>query len=108
MQITAAVSRSSLAAPRLETLELEAPRAGEMLVRIVAVGICHTDLHEHPGRHSPQPIVLGHEGAGVVEALGEGCAALRSAIMSSSAAPPAASARAASPGARPIATSPCR
>ena len=72
MRITAAVSRPGLPEPRLEALELEAPRAGEMLVRIVAVGICHTDLHEHPGRHSPQPIVLGHEGAGVVEALGEG------------------------------------
>ena len=72
MQITAAVSRSDQPAPSLEQLELEAPRAGEMLVRIVAVGICHTDLHEHPGRHAPHPIVLGHEGAGVVEALGEG------------------------------------
>jgi aryl-alcohol dehydrogenase len=72
MKITAAVSRPGLPEPRLERLELEAPRPGEMLVRIVAVGICHTDLHEHPGRHSPQPIVLGHEGAGVVEALGEG------------------------------------
>ena len=72
MRITAAVSRPGLPEPRLETIELEAPRAGEMLVRIVAVGICHTDLHEHPGRHSPQPIVLGHEGAGVVEALGAG------------------------------------
>lgn len=72
MKITAAVSRPGLPEPRLETLELESPRAGEMLVRIVAVGICHTDLHEHPGRHSPQPIVLGHEGAGVVESLGAG------------------------------------
>lgn len=72
MQITAAVSRGNQPAPSLETLELEAPRPGEMLVRIVAVGICHTDLHEHPGRHAPHPIVLGHEGAGIVEALGEG------------------------------------
>jgi aryl-alcohol dehydrogenase len=72
MQITAAVSRGTGEAPALETLELEAPRPGEMLVRLVATGICHTDLHEHPGRHSPQPIVLGHEGAGVVEALGAG------------------------------------
>ncbi len=72
MKITAAVSRPGLPEPRLEQLDLDAPRAGEMLVRIVAVGICHTDLHEHPGRHSPQPIVLGHEGAGVVEALGPG------------------------------------
>lgn len=72
MKITAAVSRPGLPEPRLEQVELEAPRAGEMRVRIVAVGICHTDLHEHPGRHAPHPIVLGHEGAGVIEALGEG------------------------------------
>jgi aryl-alcohol dehydrogenase len=72
MQITAAISRPGLAEPRLEQLEQEEPRAGEMRIRIVAVGICHTDVHEHPGRHSPQPIVLGHEGAGIVDALGEG------------------------------------
>jgi aryl-alcohol dehydrogenase len=72
MQVTAAVSRGTGTAPSLESLELEAPRAGEMLIRLVATGICHTDLHEHPGRHAPQPIVLGHEGAGVVEALGPG------------------------------------
>jgi aryl-alcohol dehydrogenase len=72
MQITAAVSRDASPAPRLEQVELEAPRAGEMLIRMVATGICHTDLHEHPGRHAPHPIVLGHEGAGVVEALGAG------------------------------------
>jgi aryl-alcohol dehydrogenase len=72
MQVTAAVSRGTGEAPALESLELEAPRAGEMLIRLVATGICHTDLHEHPGRHAPQPIVLGHEGAGVVETLGAG------------------------------------
>ena len=72
MQITAAVSRGNQAAPVLETLQLEEPRAGEMRVRMAAVGICYTDLHEHPGRHAPHPIVLGHEGAGIVDALGEG------------------------------------
>jgi aryl-alcohol dehydrogenase len=72
MKITAAVSRRTGDAPSLETLDLEAPRPGEMRIRLVATGICHTDLHEHPGRHAPQPIVLGHEGAGIVEALGEG------------------------------------
>src|SRR5690606_36557579 len=72
MRITAAVSRGTGDAPTLEQLEQEEPRAGEMRIRLVATGICHTDLHEHPGRHSPQPIVLGHEGAGVVEKLGEG------------------------------------
>ncbi|WAT17536.1 NAD(P)-dependent alcohol dehydrogenase [Aurantiacibacter sp. MUD11] len=72
MKITAALSGRGGSAPKLVELEQEAPRAGEMRVRLVATGICHTDLHEHPGRHSPQPIVLGHEGAGVVEELGEG------------------------------------
>jgi aryl-alcohol dehydrogenase len=72
MRISAAVSRAGTPAPRIELLELEEPRPGEMRVRLVATGICHTDLHEHPGRHAPHPIVLGHEGAGVVEALGEG------------------------------------
>ncbi|MWV29014.1 NAD(P)-dependent alcohol dehydrogenase [Aurantiacibacter rhizosphaerae] len=72
MKITAALSGRGGDAPQLVELEQEAPRAGEMRIRLVATGICHTDLHEHPGRHSPQPIVLGHEGAGVVEELGEG------------------------------------
>jgi len=72
MRITAAISRPGTEAPRLEQVELEAPRAGEMRVRIVAVGICHTDLHAHEGRLAPLPIALGHEGAGIVEALGEG------------------------------------
>jgi len=72
VRITAAVSRGTGDAPTLEQLEQEEPRAGELRVRLVATGICHTDLHEHPGRHAPQPIVLGHEGAGVVDKLGEG------------------------------------
>ncbi len=72
MKITAAVSRPQAPAPTIETLDLEGPRAGELLVRMSATGICHTDLHAHSGRLSPLPIVLGHEGAGVVEAIGEG------------------------------------
>lgn len=72
MRISAAVSQGGSPAPVIEELEQEEPRPGEMRIRLVATGICHTDLHEHPGRHSPQPIVLGHEGAGVVEKLGEG------------------------------------
>jgi aryl-alcohol dehydrogenase len=72
MHVTAAVSRGIGEAPAMEALELEAPRTGEMLIRLVATGICHTDLHEHPGRMAPQPVVLGHEGAGIVETLGSG------------------------------------
>ena len=58
---------------RLETreLELEEPQAGEVLVRMVAVGVCGTDLHSYKGEWTrPTPIVLGHEGAGIVEAVG--------------------------------------
>jgi S-(hydroxymethyl)glutathione dehydrogenase/alcohol dehydrogenase len=59
-------------------LDLEEPRAGEVLVGMTAVGICGTDLHSVKGEWKrPTPTVLGHEGAGVVEAVGEGVAALR-------------------------------
>ena len=57
----------------IETLELEAPRAGEVLVNLAAAGVCHSDWHLATGdtRHA-LPVVPGHEGAGVVEAVGEG------------------------------------
>jgi len=73
MKITAAVSRKDAPAPSLEQLELEEPRADEILVRLVATGICHTDLHAHDGIGwpGPKPSVFGHEGAGVVEKVGE-------------------------------------
>jgi aryl-alcohol dehydrogenase len=75
--ITAAVSRPGLPAPVLESVELEEPRADEILVRIVATGICHSDINCHAGRIPvPQPIVLGHEGAGIVERVGVGVAGL--------------------------------
>jgi len=54
----------------VEPLDIEAPRDGEILVRIVASGICHTDINVHERDRSPKPIVLGHEGAGVVERVG--------------------------------------
>jgi S-(hydroxymethyl)glutathione dehydrogenase / alcohol dehydrogenase len=62
----------------LRELEVEEPRAGEALVRMSAVGICGTDLHSYKGEWDrPTPIVLGHEGAGVVEAVGSGVTGLR-------------------------------
>jgi S-(hydroxymethyl)glutathione dehydrogenase/alcohol dehydrogenase len=52
-------------------LDLEEPGPGEVLVRMAAVGICGTDLHMVKGEwRRPTPMVLGHEGAGVVEAVG--------------------------------------
>lgn len=53
--------------------ELEEPRAGELLVRVEAAGVCHSDLSVVDGsRPRPVPMVLGHEAAGVVEAVGPG------------------------------------
>ncbi len=54
-------------------LDLEPPRAGEVLVRLHASGVCHSDLNAIDGTAAtPCPAVLGHEGAGVVEAVGPG------------------------------------
>jgi S-(hydroxymethyl)glutathione dehydrogenase / alcohol dehydrogenase len=58
----------------VQELDLAEPRAGEVLVRLVACGVCHTDLYTASGADPSgyAPTVLGHEGAGVVEAVGEG------------------------------------
>jgi len=55
----------------LDYRDLAPPRAGEVLVRLVATGVCHSDLNGLRGtRELPLPMVLGHEGAGIVEAVG--------------------------------------
>lgn len=58
----------------LEAIEVDGPGPGEVLVRIEATGVCHSDLHivEQDGWGHRLPVLLGHEGAGVVEAVGEG------------------------------------
>lgn len=57
----------------VEDLELDPPGPGEVRVRMLASGVCHSDLHVRDGEWDrPGPIVMGHEGAGVVEALGVG------------------------------------
>jgi alcohol dehydrogenase len=61
----------------LEEIELDAPGPGEVLVRIRAAGLCHSDLSVIDGnRPRPVPMVLGHEAAGVVEQVGEGVTSL--------------------------------
>lgn len=62
---------------QIETLHLQQPKAGEVLVRLSAVGVCHSDWHLVTGatKH-PMPVVAGHEGAGIVEALGDGVTGL--------------------------------
>ena len=56
----------------VETVLLEPPRIGEVLVRVAAAGVCHSDVRLADGALGPGrwPIVLGHEGAGIVEAVG--------------------------------------
>ncbi|MBX6765066.1 MAG: alcohol dehydrogenase catalytic domain-containing protein, partial [Rubrobacteraceae bacterium] len=72
MKITAAVVREKERPFGVEELELEEPREGEVLVRVVAAGMCHTDLICRDQWYPvPLPSVLGHEGAGVVERVGE-------------------------------------
>jgi S-(hydroxymethyl)glutathione dehydrogenase/alcohol dehydrogenase len=62
----------------VQELDLEEPRAGEALVRLVACGVCHTDLYTASGADPSgyAPTVLGHEGAGVVERVGDGVTSL--------------------------------
>jgi S-(hydroxymethyl)glutathione dehydrogenase/alcohol dehydrogenase len=62
----------------VQELDLLEPRAGEVLVRVEACGVCHTDLYTASGADPSgyAPTVLGHEGAGVVEAVGEGVSSL--------------------------------
>jgi alcohol dehydrogenase len=69
----AAILRAHGSPPVLEPVELRDPARGEVLVRITAAGICHTDLAFADGEQAhPLPMALGHEGAGVVEAVGAG------------------------------------
>ena len=72
MEIEAAVIRGSKGAFEFESLELAEVSADQILVKIVAVGLCHTDLTCRDQAYPvPLPMVFGHEGAGVVEKVGK-------------------------------------
>lgn len=76
--VRAAVFRDAGMPVAIETLSLAEPRAGEVRVRMTASGVCHSDLHVRDGDWPrPGPIAMGHEGAGVVEAVGPGVTGLR-------------------------------
>jgi aryl-alcohol dehydrogenase len=62
----------------VEEVMIDAPRPGEVLVRVVGAGLCHTDLIGRSGYFGPDfyPVILGHEGAGVVDRVGEGVTAV--------------------------------
>ena len=73
MEIEAAVFRKVHEPLTIEAVEIDKPWGREVLVRTVATGVCHSDLHvvDGIGRFPlDRPIVLGHEGAGIVEAVG--------------------------------------
>jgi S-(hydroxymethyl)glutathione dehydrogenase / alcohol dehydrogenase len=74
MQMRAAVLEEFGEPLAVQEVELEDPKPGEVLVRLVACGVCHTDLYTASGADPSgyAPAVLGHEGAGVVEKVGEG------------------------------------
>jgi Zn-dependent alcohol dehydrogenase len=73
IRMKAAVLRAPGEGLRVEDVELDPPRSGEVLVRVLAAGVCHSDYHYMSGALTcPLPAVLGHEGTGVVEATGPG------------------------------------
>ena len=73
MQMQAAVLNEFNTQFQIDTVDLAPPQAGEVLIKMAAAGVCHSDWHVVEGfSYFPLPIICGHEGAGVVEAIGEG------------------------------------
>jgi S-(hydroxymethyl)glutathione dehydrogenase / alcohol dehydrogenase len=73
MKVKAAVCYEANTPLVVESLDLDEPREGEVLVRLTSAGVCHSDYHVMVGEWKPPlPMVLGHEGAGVVEKVGAG------------------------------------
>jgi S-(hydroxymethyl)glutathione dehydrogenase/alcohol dehydrogenase len=80
MKARAAVAWAAGQPLEIDEVEVAAPRAGEVLVRLVATGVCHTDAYTLSGR-DPEgvfPAILGHEGGGIVEDVGPGVTTLKS------------------------------
>ncbi|WP_018184935.1 S-(hydroxymethyl)glutathione dehydrogenase/class III alcohol dehydrogenase [Kaistia granuli] len=79
MQTRAAVAWEANKPLTIETIHLEGPRAGEVLVEIMATGVCHTDAYTLSGLDSEGkfPAILGHEGAGIVREVGAGVTSVR-------------------------------
>ena len=79
MRVTAPVLVQPGRPMEMMELDLDQPRSGEVLIRMAASGVCHSCLHAYDGSHTgaPLPIVLGDEGSGTVEAVGDGCKRLK-------------------------------
>jgi len=79
VKVRAAVAHRSTAPLTIETVDLEGPRAGEVMVEIKATGVCHTDAYTLSGK-DPEglfPTILGHEGAGIVVEVGPGVTSVK-------------------------------
>jgi aryl-alcohol dehydrogenase len=76
MRIRAAVTRTQGQPFAIETVDLAAPKSDEVLIKVVATGVCHTDAVARDLGISPYPIVLGHEGSGIVEKVGDNVTSL--------------------------------
>ena len=79
MKIRAAVLEQFAEPLNVTEIELAEPQAGEVLVRLEACGVCHTDMYTASGVDPSgyAPTVLGHEGAGIVEKVGEGVTSVK-------------------------------
>src|SRR5205809_4781818 len=78
MKINAAILWEQGAPLSVEEAELDAPGAGEVLVEVKAAGVCHSDLHPARGDWPAKtPLVLGHEGAGIVREVGAGVTSVK-------------------------------
>ncbi|MDQ6977372.1 MAG: S-(hydroxymethyl)glutathione dehydrogenase/class III alcohol dehydrogenase [Ghiorsea sp.] len=79
MKIKAAVAWAANQPLSIEEIDLEAPKKGEVLVKMIATGVCHTDAFTLSGEDAEGifPVVLGHEGGGIVEEVGEGVTTLK-------------------------------
>jgi S-(hydroxymethyl)glutathione dehydrogenase/alcohol dehydrogenase len=80
MKVEAAICWEPKRALEVEEIDLDGPKQGECLVRLAATGVCHTDAYTQSGRDPSGlfPVVLGHEGAGVVEEVGPGVTSIAS------------------------------
>ena len=79
MKSRAAVAWEAGKPLQIEDVDVAGPKAGEVLVQIVATGVCHTDAYTLSGK-DPEgifPSILGHEGAGIVQEVGEGVTSLK-------------------------------
>jgi S-(hydroxymethyl)glutathione dehydrogenase/alcohol dehydrogenase len=79
IQCKAAVAWAAGQPLSIETVTVDAPKAGEVRVKVVATGVCHTDAYTLSGK-DPEglfPVIFGHEGAGIIESIGEGVTSVK-------------------------------